>query len=60
MGWFAKTLYASIKDMDRDLTAFKVKVAEDYTPTTRFESAVKGLSDKLDRILDKMDGKADK
>lgn len=70
-GWFLNTIYNSIKDLqaaDKDLTEkvadIKTLVAGEYVKQDYFERRFEQLSSaifaKLDKIADKIDGKADK
>ena len=56
LGWFAKTLYDAIKSIESDLSAHKVKIAEQYV-TNGDLAEVKAM---VQRVLDKLDGKQDK
>jgi cell division protein FtsB len=60
LGWFAKTIYAAVQELRRDLSSLHVELARDYTPSVRFEEAVRTLHDKLDRVLDRLNEKADR
>ena len=59
-GWFAKTLYAAVQELRRDLSELHVEIVRDYVPVKRFEDAFAAVSEKLDRIIDKMEHKADR
>lgn len=56
LGWIAKTFYSAIRELEANLASHKVDVARTYAPN----ADVARLEDKLDRILDKLDRKADK
>jgi len=60
LGWFAKTLYLAVQELRRDLSALHVEIARDYTPSGRFDEAVTTLHAKLDRVLDRLNDKADR
>lgn len=56
LGWFLRTLYDTIEALKKELWAHKEDVAKTYATKLdliRFEN-------KLDTILNKIDGKADK
>ena len=70
-GWFLNTIYTSLKDLqsaDRSLTdkvaSIEVLVAGEYAKRDYVESHFERLSNaifaRLDKISDKIDGKADK
>jgi hypothetical protein len=66
-GWWMKAMWDAVKELekaDRELSKqvgdLKVLVAGGYVRIEQFESMSKALFAKLDRIEDKLDGKADK
>jgi hypothetical protein len=66
-GWWMKAMWEAINDLKRaDLELskqvgdLKVLVAGGYVRTEQFDSMSKAIFAKLDRIEDKLDGKADK
>ncbi len=66
-GWWMKAMWEAINDLkhaDQDLSKqvgdLKVLVAGGYVKTEQFDSLSKAIFAKLDRIEDKLDGKADK
>lgn len=56
MGWVLRTLYDAIRSLENDLASHKVDVARTYAPNADLAR----LEDKIDRVLDKLDRKADK
>lgn len=56
MGWVLRTLYDAIRSLENDLALHKVDVARTYAPNADLAR----LEDKIDRVLDKLDRKADK
>lgn len=56
LGWFARTIFAAVKELERDLAGHKVEVAKTYATN----SDLSRIDDKLDRILDKLNAKADR
>lgn len=66
-GWWMKAMWEAITDLkhaDQELSKqvgdLKVLVAGGYVKTEQFDSMSKAIFSKLDRIEDKLDGKADK
>lgn len=66
-GWWMKAMWESVKELqhtDRALTTevseLKVLVAGQYMKRDEFERTSQAIFTKLDRIEDKLDGKADK
>lgn len=56
LGWFARTIFSAVKELERDLSSHKVEVAKTYATN----SDLSRIDDKLDRILDKLNAKADR
>jgi hypothetical protein len=47
IGWAARTMYESIRELQRDLSLHKQEVARDYAPNSR----IARIEDKIDAIL---------
>jgi hypothetical protein len=60
IGWFARTLWDGQQKIKDDMALFKVKVAEEYVPNNRFETVLQQINRNIQRVLDKLDEKADK
>jgi hypothetical protein len=66
-GWWMKAMWEAIKSLEQadkalsnQVADLKVLVAGGYVRTEQFDSMGKAIFAKLDRIEDKLDGKADK
>ena len=66
-GWWMKAMWDAVKDLEKadqalsgQVADLKVLVAGGYVRTEAFDSMSKAIFAKLDRIEDKLDGKADK
>jgi hypothetical protein len=66
-GWWMKAIWEAIKDLEKadhlmagQLSDLKVLVAGGYVRTESFDKLSQAIFMKLDRIEDKLDGKADK
>ena len=66
-GWWMKAMWEAIKSLEQadkalsnQVADLKVLVAGGYVRTEKFDSMSKAIFAKLDRIEDKLDGKADK
>lgn len=66
-GWWMKAMWEAIKSLEQadkalgnQVADLKVLVAGGYVRTEQFDSLGKAIFAKLDRIEDKLDGKADK
>lgn len=60
MGWFARQLWEAVQRLQTDLHRLEVQLPERYTPRNEFVAAMEKVSSGLQRIYDKLDGKADK
>ena len=60
MGWFLKSLWEADKALSAKLIAVELLVAGDYVTRSEFTATNGNINTKLDRILDKLDTKADK
>lgn len=66
-GWWMKAMWEGLskletadRELGRQVNDLKVLVAGDYVRSDKFDTTTKALFAKLDRIEDKLDGKADK
>lgn len=66
-GWWMKAMWEAVKDLEKadhalsnQVADLKVLVAGGYVRTEQFDNMSKAIFTKLDRIEDKLDGKADK
>ena len=50
LGWFAKTIYGAVKDLEADLASHRVEMAKDYAP----KSDLIRMEAKIDKILDRI------
>lgn len=65
--WAFRSMHARVGDSEKDLAAFKLHCAETYVTSSALEKAIDRFSEsinavfkKLERIDEKLDGKADK
>ena len=66
-GWWMKVLHESIRDLQdgekklaEKVSSIEILVAGNYVKRDDFDRSVQAIFHKLDRIEDKLDGKADK
>jgi hypothetical protein len=59
-GWMSKTLYDAVNALKDDLSKLREEIASDRVHKDDFRDAVKEIKYMLERIFDKLDGKADK
>lgn len=59
-GWFARELWSAVKDLKVDLSRLREEIPTKYATRTDMEYMFGKIDTKLDRIVDKIDSKADK
>ena len=59
-GWFARSIVADMKELAGDLHALEIELPRSYVPKADFAQAFTEIRAGLQRIEDKLDGKADK
>ena len=60
VGWVARQLYQSIRDLQQDIKGIEVSLPTNYVQQTEFNSNLKEIKEMLNKIFDKLDDKADK
>ncbi len=60
IGWFARQLWDSVQDLKEDIKNIEVDLPTNYVRRVDIESQFNKLEASLQRILDKLDQKADK
>ncbi len=60
VGWVARQLYQSIRDLQRDIKNIEVSLPTNYVQKTEFNSNLREIKEMLNKIFDKLDDKADK
>lgn len=60
IGWFARQLWDSVQDLKNDIKNIEVDLPTNYVRRVDIESQFNKLEASLQRILDKLDQKADK
>jgi len=60
VGWVARQLYQSIRDLQQDIKGIEVSLPTNYVQKTEFNSNLKEIKEMLNKIFDKLDDKADK
>lgn len=60
VGWFARELWYSQKDLRKDLADHREKIAQEYVTKVDFKDALTDLRTIMLRVYDKLDGKVDK
>ena len=60
VGWFARQLYQSVKDLQSDIRKIEVSLPTNYVSKFDYNEGLKEIKGMLDKIFDKLDNKADK
>lgn len=60
VGWFARQIWDAVQTLQRDLHDLEVRLPSNYIRRDEFSDTVKELKEMLGKIIDKLDGKADK
>ena len=59
-GWLARQLWDAVGSLKKDLSNLREEIANDRVHKSDFKDLSDAIFRKLDRIEDKLDGKADK
>lgn len=60
LGWFGRQLWDAVQELRKDLHRLEVDLPKTYVTKDDFTGALKDINVGLQRIYDKIDGKADK
>jgi len=60
MGWFARELWAAVKELKSDLSKLREDLPSTYITKDDYRSDMRDIKDMLNKIFDKLDGKQDK
>jgi hypothetical protein len=67
MGWFARQLWDSVKELKNDVASIRLHMSENYVKKSEVDSFRQDMDKRfdriemlLDRLYEKMDSKADK
>jgi len=60
IGWFARQLYQSVKDLQADIRKIEVSLPTNYVAKTDFNDTMREIRSMFEKIFDKLDNKADK
>ncbi|RIZ66263.1 MAG: hypothetical protein D0531_05210 [Methylococcales bacterium] len=60
IGWFARQLYQSVKDLQTDIRKIEVSLPTSYVSKTDFNDTMREIRNMFEKIFDKLDNKADK
>ena len=60
IGWFARELWAAVKELKVDLSKMREDLPKVYLAKDDYRSDLKDIRDMLNKIFDKLDHKQDK
>lgn len=60
IGWFARELWAAVKELKADLSALREQLPRTYVVRDDYRDDLREIRDMLGKIFDKLDGKQDK
>ena len=60
LGWLARELWGAVKSLQGDLHRIEVEIPKSYVTKDDFQVTMKHIETMVQRIYDKLDGKADK
>ena len=60
LGWFARQLWDAVQNLKADMQKIEVSLPTHYVRKDELEARFDKLETMLDRIFEKLDGKADK
>lgn len=60
LGWFARELWTAVQALKSDISELRTEIATDRVHKDDFRHALEKVESMLEKIFDKLDGKADK
>ena len=60
IGWFARELWAAVKELKTDLALLRETLPRLYVSRDDYREDIKSIKDMLEKIFDKLDKKVDK
>ena len=60
LGWFARELWAAVKELKADLAKLSTEIPKTYVTRDDYRQDLKEIRDLLAKIFDKLDGKVDR
>jgi hypothetical protein len=60
MGWFARELWAAVKDLKTDLAKLRENLPKDYIAKDDYKEDIREIKLMLAKIFEKLENKADK
>ena len=60
VGWFAREMWSAVKDLKTDLSNLRENLPKVYVARDDYKEDIRGIKAMLEKIVDKLDAKADK
>jgi hypothetical protein len=60
MGWFARELWAAVKELKSDLAKLREDLPKEYVARDDYREDIREIKAMLAKIFEKLEGKADK
>jgi hypothetical protein len=60
LGWFARELWAAVKELKSDLSKLREELPKVYVARDDYKDDIREIKDMLTRLFDRIDHKADK
>jgi hypothetical protein len=60
LGWFARELWAAVKDLKADLAKLREELPRTYVARDDYKDDIREIKEMLTKLFDRLDHKADK
>ena len=60
LGWFARELWAAVKELKADLAKLREELPRTYVVRDDYKDDIREIKEMLTKLFDRIDGKADK
>ena len=60
LGWFARELWAAVKDLKGDLAKLREELPKTYVTRDDYREDMRDIKEMLNKIFDRLDNKVDK
>ena len=60
LGWFARELWAAVKDLKADLARLREELPRSYVARDDYKDDIREIKEMLTKLFDRLDHKADK
>jgi hypothetical protein len=60
LGWFAREMWAAVKELKADLAKLREELPRTYVVRDDYKDDIREIKEMLTKLFDRIDGKADK